>query len=356
MHSWIQEYTERDWQTTTNGTVRFALIGLGWWTVDVAIPAIESSTLCETTVLVSGSKEKAERIADEHDIEHGLTYDEYHDGAATEAYDAVYIGTPNAYHFEHVKSAARFDKAALCEKPLEATAERAQRLVEAAEDADIPLMTAYRMQVDPAVRCARELIEDGFIGEPTHVYGNNSQSILEMIPDPDQWRLDPDVTGYGTSVMDLGIYTINTARFLLRRDPVAATAYMTSEHDGFEAVPDERAAFTLTFEGGVPLVSTASQNTQGDTQLKITGTEGQIDLDPAFHGKVILSLNRDDIHIDIENTSYSGDDEMEAVFDYFADRVLSGEEIYPDGHHALVDMETIHAIHEAAETGSSVDI
>ncbi len=91
-----------------------------------------------------------------------------------------------------------------------------ERLFKAAEAADIPLMTAYRMHTESTVQRAKELIEDGFIGKPTHVYGNNTQQIPEMIPDADQWRLD--VSGYGTSVMDLGIYPLNTAQFLLKRN------------------------------------------------------------------------------------------------------------------------------------------
>lgn len=29
-NSVIGRFTERDWETTTDGTVRFALVGLGW--------------------------------------------------------------------------------------------------------------------------------------------------------------------------------------------------------------------------------------------------------------------------------------------------------------------------------------
>lgn len=140
----ITRFTERDWETDeTDGSIRFALVGLGWWTMDVVVPAIEQSDYCETTVLVSSSTEKAERLADENNVESGITYDEFHDGAAVEKYDAVYIGTPNAYHLDYVETAADLEKAVLCEKPLEATVERAEQLVEAADEADIPLMTAY---------------------------------------------------------------------------------------------------------------------------------------------------------------------------------------------------------------------
>jgi xylose dehydrogenase (NAD/NADP) len=354
MDEWLDSYERRDWQTRTEGTLRYALIGLGWWTTDVALPAIVASDLGEVTVLVSGSAEKARRIASEHGVKDGISYQEFHAGAREEAYDAVYVGTPNATHLEFVETAAELGKAVICEKPMEATVERAERMVTATDRASLPLMIAYRMQTNPTVRRARELIEDGFLGEPVSVYGNNAQPLLEMIPDETQWRLDPDLTGYGTSVMDLGIYSINTTRFLLRRDPVAVQSRLSSISDPFADVPDERASFLLDFEDDVHLVSTATQRGYDDTRLQITGTEGQLELRPAFHGECSLHLARDGRSVSVEHDGFDAEQEMREEFDYFADRVLSGTEIYPDGDHGLADMRIIEAIHGASERGERV--
>ena len=54
------------------------------------------------------------------------------------------------------------------------------------------------------------------------------------------------MTGYGTSVMDIGLYSVNTARYLLDSDPVAVQATMSSHDPAFEDVPDERASFSVT--------------------------------------------------------------------------------------------------------------
>ncbi|SFL33665.1 xylose dehydrogenase (NAD/NADP) [Halogranum rubrum] len=356
LDNWLERYDEQDWKTQSEGTVRYALVGLGWWTTDVAIPAIEASSLCEVTTLVSSSKEKAERIAQTSDVETGITYDEFHDGVAADEYDVVYIATPNAYHLEYAETAARLGKGVLCEKPMEADVERAERMVDACDTADVPLMVAYRMQTEPAVRRARELVESGFIGDPVYVYGNNSQPLLEMIPDPDQWRLNPDLTGYGTSVMDLGIYSINTARFLLDRDPRSVQAQLYSEHEAFEGLDDERASFMLDFGDGIQMVSTASQNAQQDTMLRITGTEGQLELSPAFHGECQLHVKKGDLSVDVEHTELDEVDEMEYEFDYFADRLLGDAEIHPDGEHGLFDMTVVEAIHRSDETGERVEI
>ena len=117
----VNETCARDWQTVDADTVepvRFAVIGLGWFTRGRALPALADSDVCEATVLVSGSTAKAERIADGTAADHGLTYTEFHDGAARDAYDAVYIATPNALHLGYAETAAAFGKHVLCEKQI----------------------------------------------------------------------------------------------------------------------------------------------------------------------------------------------------------------------------------------------
>lgn len=352
----IQAYDSREWRSATNGTVRYALIGLGWWTTDVAIPAIEETELAETTVLVSSSGKKADRIARNNNISHGITYEEFHDGSAEDAYDAVYIATPNAYHLEYAETAAELKKAVLCEKPMEATVERAEQMIDVCNRNDVPLMIAYRMQTSPMVRLAKNVIDDGVLGDPVQVYGDNTQPLLRMIPNEDQWRLQQDLTGYGTSVMDLGIYTINTTRYLLEQDPLSVYAKMDSQHPAFKQVDDERSSFLLEFEDGIQFVSTVSQRAHENTQLKITGTEGSVELWPAFHGEVELHVEHDDFRLDLTHDTADEVDEMREEFEYFADRLLTGREIHPDGTHGLRDLEIVAAIHESAEDRTRVQL
>ena len=370
VHDVLTEFHERNWQTTCDGTLRLALVGLGWWTVEKAIPAIAASDHCETTVLVSSSTAKAERVAadvaaagdgddeesaDDDDgvgfVAHrprGLSYDEFHDGDARGEYDAVYVCTPNALHLEYVESAAEHGKHVLCEKPMEASVERAERMIDACDEHDVRLAVGYRMQTEPAVRRARELIRDGAIGDPRLVHGANTQRLLDIFDSPDQWRLDPDLTGYGTSVMDLGVYPINTARFLLDADPVAVQASMQSNHDAFDDVPDEHAAFLVEFDDGTMASCTSSQNAHENTFLEITGTDGTIRLDPAFHMETDLSLTVDGSTVSVDQAQR---DQMRELFDYVAHAILTDEPVSVDGAHGLVDLQTIAAIHESAEDG-----
>ena len=270
-----------------------------------------------------------------------------------DAYDAVYICSPNALHLPYAETAAALGKAVLCEKPIEASSERARTTVERCKTAKVPLAVAYRMQTEPAIRRARALIRSGVIGQPVHAIGTNSQRLLDICADPSQWRLDPAVAGPGATVTDIGIYPLNTTRFLLNADPVAVQSIMHSAHDAFEAVPDEHAAFTIRFDDGTYLVSTASQNAHATTSLHLVGTEGEVYIEPAYHMETEIRITRGETTVDLEAPAVN---QMTELFDYVADRILTGAPIDPTGDHGLADLRMIEAIYQAGETGRTVHI
>ena len=354
LEAFLDDFERRNWQRVSDGTVRIAVIGLGWWTVDQAIPAIGASELCETTVTVSSTSEKAKRVAaGVETATHGLSYDEFHAGEAADAYDAVYICSPNALHLPYARTAAELGKAVLCEKPIEASSERGQQMVDACDEAGVPLIVGYRMHTEPAIRRARKLIRDGVIGDPVHAIGTNSQAMLELISDPNQWRLDPELAGPGATVTDIGIYPLNTCRFLLDSDPVAAQAFMQSSHDAFDQVPDEHSSFMVEFDDGTYLAATASQNAQATTSLRIVGTNGEILVEPAFHMETEIRVTRDDVSVTLDTPQVN---QMTELFDYAADRILTDAPIGPDGEHGVLDMRLIEAVYEAGESGRVVTL
>jgi len=354
---YFDELTRRDWQTLDPGAVdepiRIAVVGLGWFAQEWALPGIERSAFTTATVGTDIDAGAVETVCGDHDLT-GLTPEEFHDGAAVDQYDAVYVATPNATHLEYVETAASQGKAVLCEKPVEATVDRAQKLVATAEKVGIRLMVGYRMQTDPLLRRAKELVQAGAIGDVVQVHANMTQTMLgELGAATDHWRLSQALSG-GCALMDIGIYPINTTRFLLESDPVRAYGQTRSDHEAFSDV-DEHAAFQLIFPDGVNAVCTVSQGAHHHSRFEVTGTDGQVVLDPAFYeredreltvkrGGVTAALDSDQPH------------QLEAEFAYFGHQLLADESFTPDGEHALTDMRILDAIYESADTDSQVTI
>jgi xylose dehydrogenase (NAD/NADP) len=355
MKETLSSFTARDWQQIedTDNPVRLAIIGLGWWTIDKAIPATEAADLCETTVLVSGSKTKAEDVAVDSGIEYYMDYDEYHTGTYSDEYDAVYIATPNGAHLEYVETAAELEKDVLCEKPLEMNVQRGRKLINTAQEAGIQLMTAYRMQTEPAIRRAREFIEAGHIGAPVQVHSHISIPLLEYGTDEGHWKLDPEQGG--GALLGVGVYPLNTTRFLLQEEITCVSGTLPSWHPAFEEV-EEHPSFQLRFANGVIAHCTASHNSHSASSLRIIGDEGEIVIEPVFHvwddREITISYNGITSDIEFEQVN-----QMVEEFEYFAERLLSGREIYPDGEHGLRDLELIDAVRQSdAQNGGWVEL
>jgi xylose dehydrogenase (NAD/NADP) len=349
----FERFTRRDWQDREEGgPIRFAVVGLGGFSRERALPAIERSTFCTVTTLVSGSAGKLDTVAAEFDADHAIDYEAFTSGVAVDAYDAVYVATPPAFHLEYVETAAESGKHVLCEKPLATDPERARRMIDRCEANGVTLMTAYRLQTEPAVRRLREVIADGCIGDPVQAHGGFSVRLLESVG-ADTWRLDPAVAG-GGALIDVGIYPLNTLRYLLDRDPVAVRGELTSGHEAFDRV-EEHVAFQLSLPDGITASCTASFNAHETSQLQILGTEGQVRITAPFGGEVPQEVLVESGDVGTEHVGEPVDEVVEE-FDYFAHCIMTGETPEPDGADGLTDLEAIDAIYEAAESGRTVEI
>ncbi len=188
-------------------------------------------------------------------------------------------------------------------------------------------MTAYRLQTEPAVRRTRELIREGTIGEVVQIQGGFSHPLLEYTS-PDTWRLDPDLAG-GGALVDLGVYPLNTIRFLLDCDPTGVYATTYSSGGPFAAV-DEHVAFQLEFPTEVTASCTASFDAHAHSRLEIIGTDGIILIASPFGGVVPQEMVVESGDMRMEYTGPPVDEVCEE-FDYFGYCVLTGTEPEPDG-------------------------
>ncbi|MDF9747575.1 D-xylose 1-dehydrogenase Gfo6 [Natrinema salsiterrestre] len=346
-------FTRRDWEReSATGTVRLAIVGIGGFARQRALPAIHTGSYCETTVLVTSSPDRATDIAEEYDVSHVIDYDAFLAGARTDAYDGIYVATPNAFHGQYATAAADFGKHVICEKPLETTLDRAREIVEACTDAGVTLMTAYRLQTEPTVRRTRELVREGVIGDVVQVHGGFSHPLLETAS-ADTWRLDPDLAG-GGALVDLGVYPLNTIRFLLDCEPTGVYATTYSSGGPFANV-DEHVAFQIEYETGTTASCTASFDAHASSQLELVGTEGKVHIESPFGGVVPQEMVVESGDIRMEYTGPTVDEVCEE-FDYFGHCVLTGTDPEPDGEDCLADLRAIEAAYESAETGCRVGL
>ncbi|MEY7851936.1 D-xylose 1-dehydrogenase Gfo6 [Natrarchaeobius sp. A-rgal3] len=346
-------FTRRDWEhESVDGTVRLAVVGVGGFARQRALPGIANGQYCETTVLVTNSPDRTNAVAEEFGVPHVVDYDSFLAGEHTDAYDAVYVATPNAFHGRYAVAAAEYGKHVICEKPLETTAERSRAVVDVCEGAGVTLMTAYRLQTEPSVRRTRELVRRGVLGEVVQVHGNFSNPLLDHAS-ASTWRLDAELAG-GGAMVDLGVYPLNTTRFILGCDPEGVYATTHSSGGPFADV-DEHVAFQLEFPTGATASCTASLDAHAASRLELVGTDGRVSIASPFGGVVPHEMVVESGDMRMEYTGPPVDEVLEE-FDYFGYCVLTGTEPEPDGIDGLTDLCVTEAIYESAKTDRRIDL
>ena len=138
--------------------------------------------------------------------------------------DAVYNPLPNSLHCEWTLRALEAGKHVLCEKPMAANAEEAERMAEASEKAGRVLVEAFHWRYHPLASRMKQIIDGGELGEVRHVEA--SLCIPMLIPGDIRFRYDLA----GGATMDAGCYTISMVRHLAGAEPevVSAEARLSS--------------------------------------------------------------------------------------------------------------------------------
>jgi predicted dehydrogenase len=136
--------------------------------------------------------------------------------------DVLYNLGPNNLHAEPSIAALEAGTHVFSEKPLAHTLEAAEDMATAAADSDATAGIAFNYRFVPAIQYAKQLIEDGFVGDVHHVRANYLQDWLVDPSAPWSWRNSAEIAGSG-ALGDLGAHSIDLAQFLID-DQVASVS------------------------------------------------------------------------------------------------------------------------------------
>jgi predicted dehydrogenase len=332
--------------------IGYAIIGIGKLTAQELLPAFRGSRFSKLVALLSDEREKALEFA----LAHGLTendvysYDDFERLGEREDVQAVYIVLPNSLHRRFTERAARLGKHVLCEKPLATNVEDAEAMVAACASAKVLLMTAYRCQYTPQHWAARDLIQAGELGFVGLVQTVNTQ--LEN--DPSVWRLKRDLAG-GGALPDIGLYCLNTVRFLLAEEPdeVFAHQFSTPEDPRFLEV-EEAVAWTMRFPSGTLATCATSYNATRANQLQVHGERAWLRLDPAF---AYQGLSLEVVHERAREVLLIDEhDQFALEIDHFSSCIFGQRQPFTPGEEGLQDQRIMAAIYRSAREGRPVGL
>jgi glucose-fructose oxidoreductase len=330
----------------------YAIVGLGNYATNQIMPRIKDCEFAELKALVSGTPGKLERYGAQYGIPktHWYSYRNYDSIRENPDIDLVYVVLPNSMHAEYSIRASQAGKHVLCEKPMAISPAECEAMIAAAKKADRKLMIGYRCHFEQYNRRAIELVKSGLVGRPTVITSESG-----FYAQPGQWRLDRPMSG-GGSLMDIGIYSLNAARYLAGEEPVEVNAIESTDRSDprFGNVEDQ-IDFQLRFPSGL-IANCVSSYSSGHNAYRVTGRKGWVGMEPAtpYEGHQMwmrVAGKTEQIILPAPaRTQFVGQ------LDHLAECAASGREPIVPGEEGLRDMRLIEAIYRSAREGRAVKL
>jgi len=329
--------------------LRVAIMGLGSYGSRVA-EAMRSCKKAKLTGVISGTPSKIKNWQAKYQIPDKNCYncqdfDKIRDNPDI---DAVYVITPNALHKEQVIRVAIAGKHVICEKPMSVNATDAKEMVDACKKANVKLLIGYRMHFEPKTLEIIRMRKAGDFGKVLFFQGLSGF----QIGDPTQWRLKKELSG-GGSMMDIGIYSVNGARYMIGEDPVWVTAQeVKTNKQKFGEGIDETITFQLGFPGGAVASCLSTYSMNNLDRFFLNGEKGYAEMQPSTGYGPILG------HTHIGELIYPHVAHQTFQMDEMAAIILEGKQpIVPvEGAEGVKDMKIIDAIYAAVQSGKRVDL
>ena len=334
----------------TGSKVGFAVVGLGAIAQGSVLPAFRRAKRAKLVALVSRDKRKAKTLAQKFKARACYAAEALADCLANPEVEAVYLATPQSEHLRATLLAAREGKHVLCEKPLAINSAQSAEMVKACAEYGVQLMTAYRKYYEPSTLFLKKLIRSGQLGKIDVI--NTAFSELHVAGRSLPWLIDAKTAG-GGPLMDLGVYCINTSRWLVDEDPVEVSAHSWKKDAKRFHDVEEGITFRMHFASGLVAQGTSTYSSVLSSFLFVQGGNGWACLAPAFPFDEERRLTGKIAGKWFER-KFRMVDEFAPELDAFSTAVRTGKPVEPDGRQGHRDMLILEAIYQSAKNREAV--
>jgi UDP-N-acetyl-2-amino-2-deoxyglucuronate dehydrogenase len=225
--------------------------------------------------------ERAVAMAAEFGVVAHATLDEF---LADPGIRVVTVCTPSGAHLEPALAALAAGKHVICEKPLEITSERIDRLMAAAAKAGVSLSGIFNRRFHPAMRALKQAVDAGRFGKLTLVEAAVKWYRDQAYYDSGAWRGTWALDG-GGALMNQSIHIIDQLIYLCGEVEWVQGNTACLAHERIE-VEDTATALVQFRDGplGVITGSTACWSSTGHpAEVQLCGSRGSVFLaDEAF--------------------------------------------------------------------------
>ncbi|MFC2089905.1 Gfo/Idh/MocA family protein [Bacteroidota bacterium] len=261
--------------------IRWGILGCGW----IATKFAEALQKTENSVIKAvAARDKDRASAFAHKWNSERSYGDYLSLAKDPDVDIIYVATPHSYHYAHTKLCLEAGKHVLCEKPFTINTAQLEVLISLAKEKKLFLMEALWSRFLPGIIKAKELIDDGILGD---IISLEVDFGINFPYDPEHRIYNPLLGG--GALLDIGIYPLFLSLYLFGK-PELVKAHAVLNNDKI----DLTTSLITVSKGGT--VSHLNSTTQANTpvQARILGTRGSITFNNWWFTPVNFTLKVDD--------------------------------------------------------------
>src|SRR2546423_6604772 len=197
-------------------------------------------------------------------------------------------------------------------------------------------------------RQMQRLVREKTFGGIRFIESANGQIVKEK-----EWRLNEKLSGSG-AVGDLGVYCINTIRFLLGEEPVEifAQSFRPTDDPRFKEV-DATTIFQMRFPSNVLANCMCSFDGHDTKSYRVVAERGTFGMDPSFPYRGLKMFAKPD---DPPVPQIAETDQFANELDHMADCVINDREPYTSGEEGLQDQRIIDAVLESVRSRKVVKL
>jgi predicted dehydrogenase len=268
-------------------TIQWGIIGVGDVTERKSGPGFQKATNSALVAVMRRNGALAQDYAQRHNIPRW--YDDAQQLIDDPNVDAVYIATPPHVHKEYTLLCAAAGKPVLVEKPMALNFAECQAMLDACQQAQVPLWVAYYRRRLPRFLKIKELLDSGAIGDVRSVVVKLYKKAWTHIDDPLPWRVQPEISGGGL-FLDVGVHILDILDYLL--GAIQGVNGFAVNQAGLYAAEDHVIG-NFVFESGA--VGTGDWCFSGGVDCDhtlILGTKGQIEYTTFQPEPIILTTEQ----------------------------------------------------------------
>ena len=290
-----------------NRKLNMGLIGGGQGSFIGKVHSI-AACLDNRAVLVAGAfssdPAKSKASAEDYGVDSSRAYGSYQEMIERELklpedkrVGFVSITTPNHTHFSIAKAFLEAGFHVVCDKPMTLTLAEAEELAAMVEKKNAVFGLTHNYTGYPLVRQARQMIQNGELGEIQAVRAFYIQGWLRTrleVSGQKQagWRTDPKRSGIAGCFGDIATHAYNLARFVSGLLPDQVSCTLKTFEPGREL--DDYGTAVIRMQGGALTTVTASQISHGrenDLWVEVDGTLGALEWHQEEPNKMLVRRN-----------------------------------------------------------------